>query len=51
MEVLDLTGRVVLREGAVGDRLLLDVSALAEGVYTLRCTTVEGQHSVQFVNR
>jgi len=49
VDLMDLTGRMVLRERATGVQQTLDVSSLAGGAYMLRCTTEDGQQSVRFV--
>jgi uncharacterized repeat protein (TIGR01451 family) len=49
VEVMDLTGRPLLRERASGTQVAMDVSTLAGGAYAIRFTTLEGSRSVRFV--
>ncbi len=49
IEVLDATGRIVLRERMAGTRMDLPVAVLNAGVYTLRCSTPQGVWSTRFV--
>jgi len=48
VEVLDVTGRVMLRERMKGTPCMLDVRALAPGRYTLR---IAGSHARPFIRR
>jgi hypothetical protein len=49
VEVLDATGRVVLRERVAGRQVVLEVSLLGPGLYTLRCSTDQGAWCARFV--
>ncbi|MEZ4737885.1 MAG: T9SS type A sorting domain-containing protein [Flavobacteriales bacterium] len=51
VEVMDLSGRVVLRSTAYAAGAAIDVSTLPSGMYHVRATAVEGLLSGRFVKR
>lgn len=51
VEVLDYLGRVVLRHQAGGNKTLLDVKGLTQGVYTLRVQTDKGLYAAKLLVR
>ncbi|HTF04856.1 MAG TPA: PKD domain-containing protein, partial [Bacteroidia bacterium] len=49
VEVFDITGKAVLTEQQSGQKLLINVSGLAEGMYVLRVTNASGVSVSRFV--
>ena len=48
LEVVNLQGRTVIKQGANGTRTVVDVSALAPGVYVLRVRDEGSEYSTEF---
>jgi uncharacterized repeat protein (TIGR01451 family) len=51
LNVLDITGRVVLSQPIIGERATMPVAALAPGPYALHYSTVAGARVLRFVKR
>lgn len=49
LEVLDMYGRSCMHVALGSDRAVIDLSALSNGMYAVRCTDVRGRTSVQHV--
>ena len=48
LEVVNLQGRSVIKQSASGTRTIIDVSALAPGVYVLRVRDEANEYSTEF---